>query len=196
MPKRKATISRKTKETEIELTLNLDGTGKYDIETGVGFFNHMLELFSKHSLIDLRIKAHGDTQVDYHHLVEDVGICLGKAFSESLGDCAGIKRYASLSLPMDETLVSVAVDIGGRPHLEYRVNQVKAKIGEFDSELVEEFFRGFVTNAKLNLHINLNYGDNLHHISEAIFKGTARTLRAAVTLDPKATGIPSTKGML
>jgi imidazoleglycerol-phosphate dehydratase len=194
--KRSAVIERNTKETQIKLTLDLDGNGDYSVQTGVGFLDHMLELFTRHGLFNLQLQAKGDIYVDYHHLVEDVGICLGKAFSNALGDCAGIKRYASITLPMDESLVSVAVDIGGRPCLVYNVPNLKGKVGEFDIELVEEFFRGFVTNAKINLHIDLIRGENLHHIAEAIFKGTSRALRTAVEKDSRIKGIPSTKGIL
>ena len=196
MPTRNADIQRKTRETDISLQLNVDGSGQYTIKTGVGFFDHMLELFTKHGLFDLTIKAQGDIQVDYHHLVEDVGICLGKAFSEALGDCAGIKRYASVQLPMDEALANVSIDIGGRPHLEYHVPAVKSKIGEFDVELVQEFFKAFCVNAKINLHIDLIRGENLHHISEAIFKAVAHALRQATEKDPRNKGVPSTKGVL
>ncbi len=194
--KRSAVIERNTKETQINLTLELDGKGDYSIQTSVGFFNHMLELFTRHGLFDLTLEAKGDIHVDYHHLVEDVGICLGKAFHKALGDCSGIKRYASITLPMDESLVSVALDIGGRPCLVYHVPDFKGKVGEFDFELVEEFLRGFVTNAKMNLHVDLIRGENLHHIAEAIFKGISRALREAIEKDNRVTGIPSTKGIL
>lgn len=193
---RQAKLKRKTTETNIQLQMDIDGTGKYSINTGIGFFNHMLELFSRHGLFDLTIEAQGDLQVDFHHCVEDVGICLGNAFKDALGDGAGIRRYSSLSLPMDESLVNVAVDIGGRPHLEYHVPLAKSKVGEFDMELVEEFFRAFVTNARINLHIDLVRGENLHHIAEAVFKGVARALRAATEKDPRFAGVPSTKGVL
>lgn len=196
MKKRKASIARETTETDIKLSLTIDGTGKYSIDTGVGFFDHMLELFTRHGLFDLTIKAKGDTQVDFHHTVEDVGICLGKAFQKALGDCAGIRRYASTGIVMDEALTYVALDISGRPHLEYHVKECKSKVGEFDVELAQEFFKALVTNAKWTMHIQLIRGENLHHIIESNFKAVARVLRTATELDPRSKGIPSTKGIL
>ena len=196
MKKRTASIERKTTETDIKLSLTIDGNGKYSIDTGVGFFDHMLELFSRHGLFDLTIKAKGDTQVDFHHTVEDVGICLGKAFQKALGDCAGIRRYASTGIVMDESLTYAALDISGRPHLEYHVKECKSKVGEFDVELAQEFFKALATNAKWTLHIELIRGENLHHIIESNFKAVARVLRTATELDPRSKSIPSTKGIL
>lgn len=193
---RTATISRKTKETDIQLQLNLDGNGKSDIETGIGFFNHMLTLFSAHSLIDLTLKVVGDLDVDGHHTVEDVGIALGQAFQTALGDKKGIRRYGHFLLPMDETLAQTALDFSGRPCLIYHVEFPVATVGHFDLELVHEFWQGFANAAACNLHINVLYGSNGHHISESIFKSVARTIRMALENDPRQTGIPSTKGIL
>jgi len=192
---RKAEVLRKTKETEVEVFINLDGKGEKEIETPVGFFNHMLEQLAEHALFDLKVGAKGDLKVDYHHLVEDVGICLGEAFLKALGDKKGIRRFGHSVLAMDETLVLVAVDISGRPFLDLRAD-VKGKVGGFDFELLEVFFRGFVNHALLTLHMRLLEGRNLHHISEAFFKGFALALREAVQLDPRKTEIPSTKGLL
>ena len=192
---RTATIDRKTAETNIQLKLNLDGTGQADIATGVGFLDHMLTLFAKHAAIDLTVRAAGDLEVDQHHTVEDTGICLGQALKQALGDKAGIRRYGHFTLPMDETLATVAVDLSGRFALAFRADIPAAKIGDFDSELVEEFWRAFAANALCNLHILVHYGRNSHHISEAIFKATARALRMAVETDPRMTGVPSTKGL-
>jgi imidazoleglycerol-phosphate dehydratase len=197
MSKRTAKISRKTAETSIDLNINLDGSGKSTINTGLGFFDHMLTLFSKHGLFDLTVKVKGDLHVDGHHTVEDVGICLGQAFSQALGDFKGIKRYASALIPMDETLCQIAVDISNRPYLVFKADFPKSKIGDFDAELVEEFFRAFTFNAKLNLHITLVHGDNLHHGAEACFKALAVALDQASSIDPrKKDSIPSTKGVL
>src|SRR3954469_16788423 len=193
---RTATIERKTAETNIRLELNLDGTGQADIATGVGFFDHMLTLFAKHSATDLTVHAEGDLQVDGHHTVEDVGICLGQALKQAVGDKAGVRRYGHFTLPMDETLATVAVDLGGRFALAMRADFPSAKIGDFDSELVEEFWRAFAANALCNLHIVVHYGRNSHHISEAIFKAIARALRMATEADARMTGVPSTKGTL
>lgn len=193
---RTATIQRKTNETEIALTLNLDGTGQSNIETGVGFFDHMLELMTRHAAIDLDVKATGDLQVDAHHTVEDVGICLGMALKEALADKQGIHRYGHFTLPMDESLVTAAVDLSGRCFVVFDASFPAAKIGEFDTELVEEFWRAFAGNALCNLHIRLHHGKNSHHISEAIFKATARAIRMAVSFDDRMTGVPSTKGSL
>ena len=193
---RKATIKRQTAETKIELTLNLDGKGQADVKTGVGFFDHMLTLLAKHAAVDLKVKAKGDLEVDQHHTVEDVGICLGQALKQAVGDKAGIRRYGHFTLPMDETLATAAIDLGGRAVLEYRVELPSAKIGDFDSELVEEFWQAVAGNALCNLHILVHYGRNSHHISEAIFKSAARALRMAVEPDPRMTGVPSTKGTL
>jgi imidazoleglycerol-phosphate dehydratase len=197
MPNRTAEISRQTQETRITLSLNLDGTGKASVETGVGFFNHMLELLARHSLIDLDVRAEGDLDVDAHHTVEDVGIVLGQAIEKALGDKKGIYRYGWAIIPMDETLAQVALDLSGRTALVFNANFSEGKIGTFDTELVSEFFRALAGNAKMNLHIGVPYGQNNHHIAEAIFKATAKALRQAVSIDPRnATGVPSTKGTL
>ena len=194
---RKASVKRKTGETEIAVTANLDGTGDCRIATGIGFFDHMLELFGRHALIDLDVEAKGDTHVDFHHTVEDVGIALGQAVAKALGDKKGIRRYASLDLPMDETLTRVALDISGRPFLVFRTTFSQPKIGEFDTELVREWFQAFAVNAGVTLHVETLYGDNNHHIAESCFKGLARALRAAVEIDPRQEDrIPSTKGSL
>lgn len=194
---RTASVARATKETQIRLAVDLDGTGKASIATGVGFFDHMLDLLARHSRIDMEIEAKGDLHIDFHHTVEDVGIALGQAVRQALGDMRGITRYASLHLPMDETLTRVALDISGRPYLVFRTDFAVAKIGEFDTELVREFFQAFAINAGLTLHIETLYGSNAHHIAESCFKGLARALRAAVAIDPVAAGeIPSTKGSL
>jgi imidazoleglycerol-phosphate dehydratase len=194
---RRATIQRVTNETQIELSLGLDGTGDRSIATPVPFFNHMLEAVAKHGLFDLQIKAQGDVEVDPHHTVEDVGICLGQAFRQALGDRSGISRYGDALMPMDETLVSAAVDFGGRAALVYRADQLKGKwIGTFDAELAREFFGGFVGAALCNLHLEVRYGENAHHMVEALFKSFARAARAAAALDPRVSGVPSTKGTL
>jgi imidazoleglycerol-phosphate dehydratase len=193
---RTASIDRKTAETNIQLTLNVDGTGLADIATGVGFLDHMLTLLAKHAAFDLTVRAAGDLHVDQHHMVEDIGICLGQALNKALSDRAGIRRYGHFTLPMDETLATAAVDLGGRFALAIRADFPAAKIGDFDTELVEEFWRAFAANALCNLHILVHYGRNSHHISEAIFKATARALRMAVENDPRMTGVPSTKGTL
>ena len=174
----------------------MDGSGQADIATGVGFLDHMLTLFAKHAAVDLKVRAAGDLHIDQHHTVEDTGICLGQALKQALGDKAGIRRYGHFTLPMDETLATVAIDLGGRFALAYRVDFPSAKIGEFDTELVEEFWRAFGANALCNLHILVHYGRNSHHISEAIFKATARAMRMALESDPRMTGVPSTKGTL
>ncbi|WGD29284.1 imidazoleglycerol-phosphate dehydratase HisB [Ancylobacter sp. WKF20] len=194
---RQASITRATKETQIRLAVDLDGTGKASVATGVGFFDHMLDLLARHSRIDMQIEATGDLHIDFHHTVEDVGIALGQAVRQALGDMRGITRYASLHLPMDETLTRVALDISGRPYLVFRTEFAVAKIGEFDTELVREFFQAFAINAGLTLHVETLYGSNAHHIAESCFKGLARALRMAVAIDPAAAGeIPSTKGSL
>ncbi len=193
---RSAKIERKTKETEITVALELDGSGRASITTGVGFLDHMLELFAHHGRFDLEVEAIGDLQVDDHHTVEDIGICLGQAFREALGDKAGIGRYGYNTMPMDETLVRTVVDLSGRPFFVYRVQIPSAKIGSFDSELVEDFWQAFATHAACNLHMELFYGRNSHHIAEALFKSAARSLWWAVRIDPDRTGIPSTKGTL
>ena len=194
---RTAEIVRNTAETQIELKLNLDGAGKSTISTGVGFLDHMLTLFASHGRFDLEVTCKGDTWVDDHHTVEDVGICLGKAFSEALGQRRGIVRYGSMILPMDEALVLVAADISGRSFLGYDLKMPTEKIGSFDTQLVEEFFLAFVRNCPMSLHIRLLAGSNSHHIAEGAFKGAARCLRAAVSVDAYApNAIPSTKGVL
>ncbi|MGI6045776.1 MAG: imidazoleglycerol-phosphate dehydratase HisB [Eggerthellaceae bacterium] len=194
---RKVDISRKTKETSIEVSLDLDGSGKTDISTGIGFFDHMLEAFGRHGLFDLRVKAEGDLEVDAHHTVEDVGIVLGQAFDEALGDKRGIRRFASLALPMDEALVLAAVDISGRGLLCWDVELVQTMLGAFDSQLAKEFFIAFARNARLTLHLKSFAGENTHHIIEACFKSCARVMREACELDPRAQdALPSTKGLL
>ena len=193
---RKAIINRKTAETQIELELDLDGTGISDVETGVGFLDHMLDLFAKHAVIDLKIRAKGDLHVDQHHTVEDTGICFGQAIREALGDKRGIRRYGHFTLPMEETLVTVAVDFSGRYMLAYQAPVPATKIGDFDSELLEDFWQSTAANALCNLHVMLHYGRNSHHIAEAIFKGAARAIRMAVETDPRMPGVPSTKGTL
>lgn len=193
---RTAAIQRKTNETEIHLELNLDGSGQAEVKTGVGFLDHMLELLAKHGAFDLRVAARGDLHVDQHHTVEDTGICLGQAFREALGDKAGIRRYGHFTLPMEETLVTVAVDLSGRYALAFNAPLPSPKIGAFDSELLEDFWQAFAANTLCNLHVLLHYGRNSHHIAEAVFKGTARALRMAVEPDPRMTGVPSTKGSL
>jgi imidazoleglycerol-phosphate dehydratase len=193
---REAHIQRKTAETDIELELNLDGTGTADVQTGVGFFDHMLTLLAKHGALDLKVRARGDLQVDQHHTVEDVGICIGQAIRSSLGDKSGIRRYGHFTLPMEDTLVTTAVDLSGRYFFVFNAALPTQKIGEFDSELVEDFFQAVAANALCNLHVVLHHGRNSHHIAEGIFKAAARALRMAVELDPRAGGIPSTKGTL
>ena len=194
---RTSTIKRKTAETEISLTLELDGCGNANVNTGCGFLDHMLTLFSKHARFDLSVCCCGDIAVDDHHSVEDIGICLGKAFRESIGNCAGINRYGNMMLPMDEALVLCAVDISGRDCLVYRLDIPSQKIGTFDTELVEEFFLAFVRNAGITLHIRQLDGKNSHHIVEAAFKSVSRALAQAVSVDTtRANDIPSTKGML
>ena len=194
---RATTIERNTRETKIRLTLNLDGTGRGELATGCGFLDHMLELFARHGDFDLAVVCQGDVQVDYHHSVEDVGICLGQAFQEALGDKRGIVRYGQFLLPMDETLVLCAADLSGRDYLGWAVDLPAAKVGDFDTELAQEFWLGCVRNCPGSIHIRRLAGENTHHILEAVFKGMGRTLRSAVALDPKhADEIPSTKGLL
>jgi imidazoleglycerol-phosphate dehydratase len=194
---REASLKRTTSETSIALTLNLDGSGKAEIATGVGFFDHMLNLFARHALVDLTVNATGDTHIDDHHTVEDIGIALGEAVRQALGEKRGIARYADVHLPMDETLTRVAIDVSGRPFLVFRTAFEAQKIGTFDTELVREFFQAFAMNAGITLHVETLYGTNAHHIAESCFKGLARALRKAVALDPAEAGrIPSTKGAL
>ncbi|MDK2901864.1 MAG: imidazoleglycerol-phosphate dehydratase [Thermosediminibacterales bacterium] len=193
---RKGEIHRKTGETEIKVNMNLDGEGIGRINTPIPFLNHMLELFTKHSLFDLELTASGDVEVDFHHTVEDIGICLGKAFNKALGDKRGIKRFCSAFIPMDEALVLLAADISGRPFLKYDVSIPAERVGNFDTELVEEFFRAFVNSGNFTLHVRLIEGKNAHHIIEAVFKALGRVLSGAVELDSRIKGVPSTKGIL
>ena len=194
---RQAKRSRKTAETEITVTLDLDGTGKYDNQTGVGFFDHMLDQLARHALIDMTVNATGDLHIDDHHTVEDVGIVLGQALTEAMGDKRGIVRYGSCLLPMDDTLVRAALDLSGRPFLVWKVDFTASKIGTFDTELVREFFQGFSTHGGITLHVERIDGINSHHIAEAAFKAVARALRDALETDPrKADAVPSTKGTL
>lgn len=194
---RSVNITRKTNETDITLSLNLDGTGKSEIDTGCGFLNHMLTLFARHGRFDMTVKCVGDTDVDYHHTVEDIGIVLGDAFAKALGDCRGIKRYGSFILPMDETLILSAADISGRSYLSFGLNIPTARVGDFDTELIEEFFLGFVRHANMTLHIKQIDGKNSHHIIEGTFKSVARTLKTAVEVDKNYENeVPSTKGVL
>lgn len=196
MTNRTATINRETAETKIALTLNLDGSGQSEIQSGAGFLDHMLTLLAKHGLFDLTVQCDGDTQIDAHHTTEDIGICLGQAFAKALGDKRGIHRYGHMILPMEETLVTVAIDLSGRNFVVFNAPIPAAKIGEFDSELVEDFWYSFASNALCNYHVLLNYGRNSHHIAEGIFKASARALRHAVSIDPRQTGVPSSKGTL
>lgn len=194
---RQATVERNTSETQIRLTVNLDGTGVRKIDTPLPFFNHMLDAVCRHGLIDLEIVARGDVDVDAHHTVEDVGICLGQAVRQALGDLKGINRYGSATIPMDETLATAAVDFSGRAYLVYMAESLKGRwIGTFDAELAREFFGGFAGAALCNLHLECRYGENAHHIVEAMFKAFARAMRQAATLDPRVQGVPSTKGTL
>ncbi len=193
---RKAEVRRKTKETAVVLTLNLDGNGKHSIHTGIPFFDHMVSLLAYHSRIDLSLRAKGDIGVDAHHTVEDVGICLGDGIRKALGEAKGIRRYGTAMIPMDETLVSVALDFSMRPYLVFQMKLRRSKIGTFDPELVEEFFKALCNHARMTLHINLLYGRNSHHMVEAVFKGFGRALREAVSLDDRSPQIPSTKGIL
>jgi imidazoleglycerol-phosphate dehydratase len=193
---RTAAVQRQTAETKITLELNLDGSGQSNVSTGIGFFDHMLTLLSKHSLIDITVDAQGDLDVDHHHTVEDVGICLGQALNEALGDKSGIGRYGSIALPMEETLVTIAIDLSGRIAFVFRVDFPTEKIGNFDAQLVDVFWEAVVNNAKMNLHAVLHHGRNSHHIAEAVFKGVARSLRQALTIDPRQAGVPSSKGSL
>ena len=195
--KRQATITRRTKETQISATVDLDGTGSYEISTGVGFLDHMLEQFARHALIDIKLEAKGDLHIDFHHTTEDTGIVLGQAVAKALGDKQGITRYADVHLAMDEALTRVAIDVSGRPFLVWKVDFSQPKVGEMDTELFREWFQAFAQNAGITLHVATLYGDNNHHIAETCFKGLARALRAAITADPRQAGrVPSTKGML
>jgi len=194
---RTAEIARKTNETDITVSVNLDGTGKHDMATGIGFLDHMLDQLSKHSLIDMTVRAKGDLHIDFHHTAEDVGIALGEAVKKALGDKKGIRRYASSDLPMDGTLTRVALDVSGRPFLVWKVEFTRDKVGEMDTELFREWFQAFAMNAGITLHVETVYGDNNHHVAESAFKALARALRDAVEIDPRAKDvIPSTKGTL
>ncbi len=193
---RMATIERKTSETDITVRLNVDGTGESKIETGVGFFDHMLTLFARHGLFDLEVSAKGDLQVDGHHTVEDVGICLGQAFDQALGGKEGISRYGFFILPMDEALATVSIDISGRPFLAYNLDLSASRVGGFDTDLTHEFFQAFTNHAGATLHVRLQAGTNPHHVIEAVFKAFARAMDKATTLDPRITGVQSTKGVL
>jgi imidazoleglycerol-phosphate dehydratase len=193
---RSATIERITSETKIKLSLNIDGTGQTAICTSAPFLDHMLNLFARHGLFDLNVEACGDIDIDFHHTVEDIGIVLGDAFKQALGDKKGIRRYGQATVPMDETLASAVADISGRPYLVYHVTLPKVKIGDFDVELAREFFQAFVNHCGMNLHINVMYGDNVHHIIEASFKAVARAMDMATQFDPRVEGVMSTKGVL
>jgi imidazoleglycerol-phosphate dehydratase len=194
--RRSASIERKTKETEINVELAIDGSGEYEIGTGIAFFDHMLQSFTRHGAFDLRLTAKGDIEVDTHHTIEDVGIALGQAFREALGSAAGIRRYGSIVLPMAESNVGVALDISNRPYLVYRVDLANDRIGSFDASLTEDFLYAFSQHAGIDLHVELVYGKNPHHVVEAIFKGLARALRTAVEFDPRMKGLPTVKGAL
>lgn len=194
---RKASVKRTTKETDVEVAVDLDGVGKSSIATGIGFLDHMLDLLARHSRIDVTVKAKGDLHIDAHHTTEDIGIALGQAVKQALGDMKGITRYADVHVPMDEALTRVAIDISGRPFLVFNVDFVRSKIGTFDTALVQEWFQAFAMNAAVTLHVATLYGSNDHHIAESCFKGLARALRAAVAVDPRAANeVPSTKGTL
>lgn len=193
---RKAKVDRKTLETGVELELVVDGSGEHDISTGIPFFDHMLTHIARHGFFDLKLSATGDTEVDFHHSVEDIGICLGQAFKTALNGYNGIARYGSAMVPMDEALVSVAIDIGGRPHLTFNAKLKKSKVGDFDTELVEEFLKAFSNHLGCNLHVNVMYGSNTHHIIEGIFKALAKALDAATAIDKRVKGVLSTKGKL
>lgn len=196
MTKRTGVVERNTRETQIAVSLNLDGTGKVAVETGIGFMDHMLELLGRHSLADLTIRAKGDLPVDYHHTVEDLGLALGTALDKALDVRKGIRRYGWCLMPMDDTLTEIALDLGGRPFLVYNIANRTRRIRDFDVRLIEEFFRAFTVQARLNLHINNRYGADPHHVYESVFKGLARALRQAVEADPRETGIPSSKGII
>jgi len=194
---RSATVKRRTKETKISATVDLDGTGAYDVATGVGFLDHMIEQLARHSLIDITLKTEGDLHIDQHHTTEDSGIVLGQAFAEALGDKAGITRYGACYLPMDETLTRVALDVSGRPYLVWDVEFTRSKIGEMDTELFREWFQAFAQHAGITLHVENLYGENSHHVAETCYKALARALRQAIAIDPRQSGrVPSTKGQL
>lgn len=193
---RQARIERRTKETEVAVQLGLDGSGASKVHTTIPFLDHMLEAWARHGLMDLGVDARGDIEVDLHHTVEDVGICLGRALREALGDKKGITRYGASFLPMDEALLHAAVDISGRPYLVFNVPLQRTRIGNFDLDLLKDFFRAFAVNAEITLHVNMHYGENLHHVAEATFKAVGRAVGAATRLDPRVAGVPSTKGSL
>ena len=194
---REAKIARKTKETDIEVSVNIDGTGVYDVDTGIGFLDHMLEQLSRHSLMDLTVRAKGDLHIDFHHTTEDTGIAIGEAVHKAMGDRRGIVRYASATIPMDETLTRASIDISDRPYLIWKVDFSRPKLGEMDTELFKEWFQAFAQNARVTLHVENLYGENNHHIVESCFKALARALRAAADTDPRAAdSVPSTKGTL
>ncbi|MBD7971130.1 imidazoleglycerol-phosphate dehydratase HisB [Paenibacillus gallinarum] len=193
---RGAEVSRRTNETDIQLCFGVDGSGRSEIETDVPFLNHMLDLFTKHGQFDLQVKAKGDIEIDDHHTVEDIGICLGQTLREALGDKKGIKRYASVFVPMDEALAQVVIDISNRPHFEYRADYPSQQVGSFSTELVHEFLWKFALEARVTLHVIVHYGQNTHHMIEAIFKALGRALDEATLVDPRVTGVPSTKGVL
>lgn len=193
---RSASITRKTNETDIQLTFSVDGTGVSELETDVPFLNHMLDLFTKHGQFDLKVQARGDIEIDDHHTVEDIGICLGQTLREALGDKKGIKRYASVFVPMDEALAQVVIDISNRPHFEYRAEYPSAQVGSFTTELVQEFLWKLALEARITLHVIVHYGQNTHHMIEAVFKALGRALDEATSIDPRVTGVPSTKGVL
>lgn len=194
---RTATIERKTRETEVLVSLDLDGDGEYDVDTGIGFLDHMLEAFAKHAAIDLKVRASGDLHIDFHHTTEDVGIVIGQAVAQALGDMKGIRRFGHAYIPMDETLSRVSLDVSKRPYLIWKVQFTRPKLGEMDTELFKEWFHAFAMNAGITLHVENLYGENNHHIVESCFKGLARALRAAIEIDDRAAGsLPSTKGVL
>ncbi|WJH35736.1 imidazoleglycerol-phosphate dehydratase HisB [Paenibacillus sp. CC-CFT747] len=195
-PLRSSSVARKTNETDIELAFAVDGTGQSELETDVPFLNHMLDLFTQHGQFDLKVNAKGDIEIDDHHTVEDIGICLGQAMRQALGDKKGIKRYANVFVPMDEALAQVAVDVSNRPHLEYRAQYPSAQVGSFTTELVHEFLWKFALEARITLHVIVHYGQNTHHMVEAVFKALGRALDEATSIDPRVTGVPSTKGVL
>jgi len=193
---RHAALTRETKETQIEVSVNLDGTGSSDLATGVGFFDHMLTHLARHGLFDLVVKAQGDLEVDAHHTVEDIGICLGKVFQDAVGEGKGLVRFGHAVIPMDEALAEVAVDVSGRPYLAFSAAFLQGRVGDFDAELVEEFFRAFAVNGRMTIHVHLRAGSNVHHSIEAMFKAFARALSAAVRVDPRVKDVPSTKGTI
>jgi len=196
VPRRRATVARETKETSIRIELDLDGSGRADISTGVGFMDHMLTHLARHGLFDLTVHAKGDLEIDAHHTVEDIGICLGKAYAQAIGKAAGLVRFGHAAVPMDEALAEVAIDVSGRPFLRFDAAFPRGRVGAFDAELVEEFFRAFAVNARITLHVILRHGSNVHHSIEGIFKAFARALSQAVQVNPRVKDVPSTKGML